>query len=293
MNNKEYLDIRQFESDLKPIIDYDIYKNIFIRDDLTLEEIKKTLGVLYNIFDPSKTNHYPELKKLAAEKTYDNICSNIPVYGKRLSINIYSFANAAYMEIKDEQTYLTVSGYTVVYEQINCGYEWSIDPSYKKVHTYFVLYNNKIIGVLNEDMSERNTFRSYEGKILTLPIIKDKKIKNEAAYNLYSGCLGLYKPIGSFSFNYDEFDMSINNHDLKYVFIIIESSLRAYTVDNNNRQIVFISANDHILVSESVNRIFTNFHICGFEDIYKIIYKIPSQLKEAVSLQRVIMSLNN
>jgi hypothetical protein len=28
-------------------------------------------------------------------------------------------------------------------------------------------------------MSERNTFRSYEGKILTLPIIKDKKIKNE------------------------------------------------------------------------------------------------------------------
>ena len=119
------------------------------------------------------------------------------------------------------------------------------------------------------------------------------QFKNEAAYNLYSGCLGLYKPIGSFSFNYDEFDMSINNHDLKYVFIIIESSLRAYTVDNNNRQIVFISANDHILVSESVNRILTNFHICGFEDIYKIIYKITSQLKEAVSLQRVIMSLNN
>lgn len=119
------------------------------------------------------------------------------------------------------------------------------------------------------------------------------QFKDETTYNLYSICLGLYKPIGKFSFNYNEFDISINNHDLKYVFIVIKSSLRAYTVDNN-RQIVFISANDYILVSESINRILTNFHICGFnKDIYKFIYKIPSQLNELVSLQRVIMALNN
>ena len=119
------------------------------------------------------------------------------------------------------------------------------------------------------------------------------QFKDEAAYNLYSICLGLYKPIGKFSFNYNEFDISINNHDLKYVFIVIKSNLRAYTVDNN-RQVIFISANDYILVSESINRILTNFHICGFnKDIYKFIYKIPSQLNELVSLQRVIMALNN
>lgn len=119
------------------------------------------------------------------------------------------------------------------------------------------------------------------------------QFKDETTYNLYVCCLGFYKPIGKFSFNYNEFDISINNHDLKYVFIVINSSLLAYTVDNN-RQVVFISANDYILVSESINRILTNFHICGFnKDIYKMIYKIPSQLNESVSLQRVIMLLNN
>lgn len=176
MSNKDYLNIRQFESNLKSNLDYDTYKNIFIRDDLTPVEIKKTLKNLSDIYVASSTNHYTELTQLAARKTYSNICNCIQLYCRPWKTYIYLFANAAYMNIKKELVYSTTSGYTVVYERLPL---WSFELGYRPDDTYFVLSNNKIIGAFKEDMSERSIFENASLKNFTLPVIKDETIRNE------------------------------------------------------------------------------------------------------------------